>query len=88
MNDNELIMNGIFEILRKITDVGGEAPKCSMPIGSYFADYSIVDHLYFLLEISRKFNIKLSNNILENYTNWNLLELSDAISHCELFCPM
>ena len=76
MSDYELIFQDLCELFKETFDISVEQIKknLNMPVSSFIHRPNAHDFLYFLLEISRKFHITLSNDMMENCMKWSVSE--------------
>lgn len=83
MDAHELVLDRLHNILIELfsSDVV-ENVDYTKPIKKALCNANAVDYSYFLLEISRAFQIELSHEIIENYMNWSLEGFAHVVQEC------
>lgn len=81
MFDYELVLQDLCELFKEIFGISGERIKnnLDMPVCRIIYSLNAHDFLYFLLEISRKFQVTLSNDMMENCMKWSIAEFAAGV---------
>ena len=85
MSDYELVLQYLCEMFKETFGVSAEQIESNLntPVCSIIHSPNAHDFLYFLLEISRKFHISLSNDMMENCMKWSLHDFVLDVMNCK-----
>ena len=85
MSEYELVLQGLCVICQKTFGVSIDQIEKSinLPVFIIIGSPNALDVLYFLLEITRKYRISLSNDLIENNVKWSLSELATEVLNCK-----
>lgn len=81
MNNDDLVILIIKRILEQKFGIqfNDNSIDTKKPIYSFFGSPNAINCLYFLLEVSIRFHIPLSSNMIERGMKWNLSELANEV---------
>ncbi len=84
MSDYELISQELCVLCTDIFDISLERVENNLntPICILIEPLNAITFLYFILEISRKYHVVLSNEMIEKCTKWSLKDYADILQKC------